>query len=331
MADVLLRHPLNPGFSSAGAVHLWSVHAQRHRARFGASFALALAIGLSAQLHPSALILLFATVLLAWRGYFRPSWWGLLAGGALASLTLVPWIFAVEANPGVLPGGKGFLFRGLVLVLPMLSGVLYWLRYSTFMLMDRMARPDLTLTLGTTGDALAAPLFDFLRECVGVLSLVVTAVTTWHFFKRHLSLLRMSPAPASDRGWLAGYAVWVAGGALLSFGLSPTTIMGWQGFIALHAAVLPPVLILESWLRTSRGRRWRKLIPGYAVLAVLLLFTMAWASPDYRCGGRRSVRFPLLGDHPMFQELEIDARCPFPVDPIHGWWPDALPKSAGTQ
>lgn len=323
----------NPGYLFlCGAVHLWSVWAQRERARFGASFALALMLGLGAQLHPSALILVFASAFLLWRRYFRVSWSGVLAGGAVAALTLLPWIAAVQADHSLLPGGKGFPLRGLLLVLPMLRGVLYWLRYGSFEVLARMSRPDFTPAFGASADAILTPIANLLREGLGALGLLFSAVAAWRFTRRYRALLRRPVDTAtSSRAWLAGYVVWTACGALVSFGLSPTTVMGWQAFIALHAAVLPPVFVLEAWLRTPRGRRWHALVPAYAALSVLLLLSLALASPDYRCRGRSNVNLALLADHPMFHDLGISERCPFPVDPVAGWWPDALPRPSGAQ
>jgi hypothetical protein len=321
----------NPGYLFlCGAVHLWSAWTQRDRARFGASFAHALVIGLAAQLHPSALILVFASAFLFWRRYLRVHWGGLLAGGALASITLLPWIAAVQADHSLLPGGKGFPFRGLVLVLPMLRGVLYWLRYSAFSVLSRMTHPDFTPALGAAADSVAAPIVNVAREALGLVGMALSALGAWRFIRRRRVLVRPNGPAVSPRAWLKGYVLWAACGALVSFALSPTTIMGWQAFIVLHAAVLPPVLWLEAWLRTPRGRRWpAALVPAYAGLAVAILFAMAVASPDYRCRGRSNVNLTLLADHPMFHDLGISERCPFPVDPVGGWWPDALPRPVG--
>lgn len=311
----------------AGAVHLATAWAQRERARFGASFAHALALGIAAQLHPSAMILVFASAFLLWRRYWRVHWGGFLLGGALASLTLIPWLVAVRADPTLLPGGKGFPFRGLILVQPMLRGIGYWLRYPTFLVTAKMERPDFTGAFGVAADAVLAPAANVLRELAGWLLLPVVLAVTVGVWRRRFGLLRRPLAAAANgRTWLFGYALWTAVAALLSFAASPTTVMGWQGLIALHAAVLPVVLGLDAWLRTRRGRRFVWLVPTYAAWSVLLLLGMALSSPHYRCGGRLNINLALLGDHAMFHDLRISERCPFPIEPVTGWWPDALSK-----
>ena len=324
-----------------GAAHLWSCWSQREGPRFWPSFVHGLALVCALQLHPSAVILILASALLWWRGYVRMHWAALLLGGALASAPLLPWWFAVRADPGLLPGGKGFPFRNLVLVLPTLRGVFYWLRYGSFMVMGRMTTPDFTSALGVTADAVLAPIVDWTLATVGVIGFAVTAWVTllfaWRKAQRRRvrrggflrSLGRVRSGPRSRRTWLWGYAAWTGTAALFSFAASPTTIMGWQILIALHAAVLPIVFGCEALLRTARWRRFAVGVPAYAAVSSLLLLSMAFASPDYRCKGRRGVNIPLLADHPMFRDLQIDARCPFPVDPADGWWPDALPRPAG--
>jgi hypothetical protein len=310
-----------------GAVHLATSFAQRERARFGASCMHALALGLAVQLHPQAMILIFASAFLLWRRYFRLRWPAFALGAGLSGVTLVPWVQAALVDRSILPGGTGFPFRGLVLVQPMLRGVLYWLRYPTFLVMDRMERPDFTSAFGAGVDRILTPLSGIVRTVAGWGLLLLVLALTVRLVRRYARLLRRPlPTTASGRTWLIGYTLAVGAAALLSFAASPTSVMGWQGFIALHAAVLPLALGLEVVLRAPRWRRAAVLVPLYGAVAVLSLLGMALASPDFRCGGRGNVNLPLVADHPMFHDLGISDRCPFPVDPAGGWWPDALPR-----
>jgi hypothetical protein len=51
---------------------------------------------------------------------------------------------------------------------------------------------------------------------------------------------------------------------------------------------------------------------------------MAFGSPQYRCGGRHDVRFPLarLAD---VRRSRHRSRLPWPMNRPNGWWPDVLP------
>src|SRR5205823_1700138 len=74
-----------------GAAHLATTLAQRRRASFWASFLHAAALALAFQIHASFLLLAVASVLLYLRSYLKVHWPGLLSGGVLASLPLIPW------------------------------------------------------------------------------------------------------------------------------------------------------------------------------------------------------------------------------------------------
>jgi len=59
---------------------------------------------------------------------------------------------------------------------------------------------------------------------------------------------------------------------------------------------------------------------------------MSFGSPMYRCGGYRceamNVTHPILrSDHPMLEELGIQATCGFEINQPGGWWPDVLPEA----
>ncbi|HYN23274.1 MAG TPA: hypothetical protein VE078_20105, partial [Thermoanaerobaculia bacterium] len=85
-----------------GALHLWACLAQRERARFGPSFLLGAGMVLAFQIHASFLLLAVATVLLWWRGYFKPQWIGGFLGAGLAALPLIPWMRDLLSQPAIL-------------------------------------------------------------------------------------------------------------------------------------------------------------------------------------------------------------------------------------
>ena len=114
-----------------GAVHLWTVYRQRREPSFWLSLLHVLALGALVQVHASFFVLVFASVLLVLHGWFRPNWPAVALGAGLSALALIPWVGAVVANPSLMPGSKGFPFRGLVLVQPFLRGIAHWVQYAT--------------------------------------------------------------------------------------------------------------------------------------------------------------------------------------------------------
>ena len=315
---------------SAG--HLATALAQREQPRFWASFAHSAALALAFQVHASFLLLFVASLLLWWRGYFKPHWAGIVAGGLVASLPLVPWALDVAREPEIAAAGKGFLGRGLLLVFPLLRGVLYLLRYGSLSLGEKMGRFDFTATLGPEADVWLHPLVTALAVALGVATLAIPifgAVRLWRRVRGRWR--RRLPPEASDRAWLRGYVVWCFVAALAVFSLSPTTIMSWQGLILFHAAVIPPVLALGALERLSAwSRRVRRGIWVYAGLEVALGLALAFGSPLYRCGGRGEMRLALRHDSSMLHELGIQDACPMPLSQEpEGWWPDVLPPEGG--
>jgi hypothetical protein len=324
----------NPGYLFLfAAVHLWACFGQRERPRFWHSLALVAGLGLAAQLHPSTLLLGVATLLLLWRGYFKLHWGATVAGTVIAALPLVPWYFDVAAHPEILTeADKGFLGRGLVLVFPLLRGLLYWLRYPSFALADRVTHYDFSATFGGA-DRWLAPLVSTVVQVLGVSILLPLLANVW-LLRRGRRLWRRLPVPAvperggSRRLWLRGYAAWTLAAAVAVFALSPTTVMMWQGVLLIHAAVLVPVLWLGLLARRRRTAPWvARLVPVAAVLSFVLVIATGLGSPQYRCGGREAMVFPLASSSPMFEELGLQRTCRWTLDrPESDWWPDVLPR-----
>jgi hypothetical protein len=65
----------------------------------------------------------------------------------------------------------------------------------------------------------------------------------------------------------------------------------------------------------------RRGIAAWAVLSVLLLLGMAFASDQYRRGGRDPIAYVLESDHEMARDLRLAECCGIPVDPAKGAWP----------
>jgi hypothetical protein len=315
----------------AGAVHLWACLAQRERARFGPSLVLGATLVLAFQIHASFLLLAVSSFLLWLRGYFRPHWTAGSLGALAAAVPLVPWVRDLLAQPAILAGAdKGFLGRGLVFVFPLLRGLIYWLRYSSLYLSEKMARFDF-------GDFLAPEPGARIGRAVSVGLSVVLPLTALLPLLANRRLWRswrtrtwLRPG-FSDRTWLKGYALWTFLAATVVFALSPTTIMMWQALIVLHASVLPLVLWAGPLLRSRRwSERAARGVWIYAAASLVLLVLIPLGSTHYRCAGHGdgadSFGLALRHDHRMLYELHVQATCPLPVNDPKGWWPDVLPE-----
>jgi len=314
------------------AIHLWSCLTQRDRARFWPSFLHGLALLLALQIHASFLLLAAATGLLWLRGWFRVHWPGMILGAVLAALPLVPWVLDLREDPAIITeADKGFLGRGLIYLFPLLRGLLYWLRYSSLAVSEKVVNFDF-------GDFMDPETGASLGKAVGSVAEVLLSLTLilpllanrwlWKRFRRRIR--RRFPEGGSDRAWLQGYAAWSFVGAVAVFSLSPTTIMMWQALILLHAAILPLILWAGILVRTPRAPRVLRIERVYIAATMTLLALIPLGSTHYRCvghdGGRDSYGLPLRSDHPMLHELNIQSTCPLPLNRPDGWWPDVLPE-----
>jgi hypothetical protein len=308
-----------------GAAHTWSSVAQRREGRFWASFVHVVALGAALELHASFVILVLASVLLVLRGYLKLDWRGALTAGILVAVSLVPWVVTVAHDPALFPAHRGFLGRGLVTVFPLLRGVLYWLRYPSFLLPADMVDFDFTATLGPAWDALLARPLYVAAQLLGLATLALAVLANWRLARRNPQRwLRRPTADIPGREWLRGYVLWFFIAAVIGFALAPTTVMTWQTVLVMHVAILPLVLWLVALGRTRRAATVRRGVAAGAGVAFALSIAIAFGAPIYRPGGRGAVDITVEADHPMWHALHLYGRTNLAVDAQHGYWPDVL-------
>lgn len=318
----------NPNFLVFfGAVHLASAAALSERPRFGATFVHVLALGLGAQLHLSMVTLVLLSFLLWNRGLLRLSVAGALAGVAATTASLLPWLVAVGGGLAPLAPRTGFPFRGLALVWPILKGLGYLLQYPSLVLAEELAHFDFGERLGADVDRWLAPAARAFVISAGAASVVVAALA-WLLVFRTGERRLFAPAPSAlgRRDWLERYVALAFVAAAAGFAISPTTPQGWQGLALLPVAALP-----VAWAAGRAAERWgesRTLrgLAAWALVALTLDLAIVLAAPDFRCAGRSSRVFPLRSHSAMFQDLDLQATCPWPLGVPGAWWPDVLPE-----
>ncbi|MFI5167380.1 MAG: hypothetical protein ACHQQS_12205 [Thermoanaerobaculales bacterium] len=307
-----------------GAIHFCTAFGLRRRPSFVISVLHVLVLAAALQTHPAFVILVVASALLVWRGFVRPNWAGVAVGAVLGALALVPWALAMIHHPSLIPGGKGFPLRGLIFVFPLARGVLYWLRYPSLSYGGTMDEFDFSRLLGST-DTILGPALQLLLLVLGVVSVLLPLrANAWMWrSNRHRALLRPGPA-TSDRVWLHGAVAWTFVGALISYAVSPTTIMMWQGFSIMYASVLTIVLFLGALRRSRYAPRVGWLVRAVPAIFVVVLAAMTFGSPMFRRGGREAATIAVRCDHPMYSDLGVFAHTSVHVDPASPWEPDVF-------
>ncbi len=325
----------NPNFLYfAGALHLATAFDQRERPRFGASFLHLSALGVGAQLHPAMLLLIVASLLLWQRGVVKVHWGGVAAGVFVILLMLVPWWRAVAAEPALVAAGEGFPFRGLIWFQPLLKGLSYWLRYPSLLINKQSAIFDFTALLGAGADRVLTPLAKGLVGIAGVTTMFAVLVANIDFFRRRFAagvrsaFARPPRATGSDpRRFVEDYAFWCFVAAVVVFAAAPTTPQSWQSVPFFQAAVVPVVFWLGRKLDApAHGSAARRCLVAAAAAALAVHLALAAGGPNFRCGGRGGVAFPLRATSAMFDDLGLQRTCPWPLDVPNAWWPDVLPE-----
>jgi hypothetical protein len=306
-----------------GAVQMWAAFRQRRRPSFAVTLVHVLALGAFLQLNTAFVVLVAAAAVLVMRGLYRPSWPAVAVGAGLNLLTLVPWVQAVAANPALMPGRHGFILRGLVFVFPLVRGIGFWLRYPTLAYAGDMAAFDFSALLGRD-DRLIGPALETAVLALAVASALASLAAAAWMWRRFRRRRRWRWEPAAGRLWVVGYVESTFIGAVVAFALSPTTIMHWQAFSILHAAVLPVVMWAEVVLRARKGRAAPRIARAYAAALALVLVCMTLGAPMYRRGGRAPIEKALREDHPMYRDLGLLACCSVVVDPARDWTPDVF-------
>ncbi|MDX1502451.1 MAG: hypothetical protein R3325_08800 [Thermoanaerobaculia bacterium] len=315
-----------------GAVHLATAHGLRRRPRLGLSFLHIASLGIAAQLHMSAGLLIAATGLLWWRRHLRLHLGGVaLAAGAVA-LTLVPWARAMVAEPSRLPASESGIGHGIVTGVPILQGVMNWLRFGGPGMNRSMACLDFS--------GLGGPALDAVGWVQGPLRLLVVPTllfALWanaRLWRRSEGRWTVFAGEGEEREWLGNFLRWSFAGAVVVFALSPVDVTGHGLLSQVHVAVLPVALGAAALLEGRSPGTTHRFAGGVALLSVALGAAMALGSPAYRCGAplcdSTQLTVPtLIADHPMLDDLGIRATCPPVVDDARGWWPDGLPLPSG--
>ena len=301
-------------------LHLVTSQRMAQQREIGTTAAHVLLLGLGLQVHTSGAILCILSLLLFVAGRLKVSWTGFVIGASVCGASLAPWLTAVRQDPTLMPAGNGFLLRGFVYVFPLLRGVLYWLKLASLTFVERMYDLDFSAVAGpTAGLALGA-----LAKLLGILAgatLIVTLWLQWRFFRNAWRRAAgRQDAPYRPRSWLRFYVTAMCGAALISFALSPTTIMFWQVFVALPASALAMVMSAEVLYRSRFRQAAQRVAGAWAVLSATLLLSQAVASPMYRCGGSSvGESEPMLIDlHAKGHCARLTAQLPRPVMPVAG-------------
>lgn len=244
---------------------------------------------------------------------------------------LIPWWQAAAVEPAIVAAGGGFPFRGLVWVQPWVKGLSYWLRYPSLLINKQSAIFDFTALAGAGVDRLMVPLAKGIVALAGVTTMLAVLAANIDFFRRRFASGFRAAFGREDspdaRRFLENYLFWTLVAAVVVFAAAPTTPQSWQAVPLFQAAVLPLVFWLGRLLDLpARAATARRGLVAAGLAASAIHLALLAGGPNFRCGGRGGLGFPLRAASPMFEQLGLQRTCPWTLDEPNGWWPDVLPE-----
>lgn len=262
------------------ALHLWACWRLRERPDPLASAVLAALLVLTFQLHGSFLFLVILTAILLVRRQIRIRPAAAFAGAVAGSLTLLPTAAALLG--GTLPQAaptKSFIGYGLVTVVPLLRGFLYWFRLGSLDVGRRLSSVVMLDADYGGGEPFGLVIRGgtLLLVFAAAASIMVAVAANWWFF------LSVTKKGGHDPGWgwLRSYSLAGFLSLILSSALSPVTIQSWHVLIALPSASLPVALwVSECW---PPRRKWLLLVlAAFFILRIPEVIVIGRGNRAYR-------------------------------------------------
>ena len=245
------------------ALHFWTAFNMAEKKSFLLTFLHGLSIGFAMQLHYSWPVLCVISAFLWYKNIIKISWFGVFAVAATVLASLVPYIndMFFEDNMQWHAGdkdGKGYFGWGAVHVYPIIKAVLYWLRYASFIFVNKLvtAASFDWLSSAEMVQNIARYIWLGIVYVIGLASLVISVKANYFVWMKVKSglFVRQLKGPVSKKEWLLFYVAGAFMGVLLSAMLSPILFRYWHLILLFPIALLPLLFYIEEkWDLSSRA------------------------------------------------------------------------------
>jgi hypothetical protein len=270
-SEVFLWNPAYLFFFTC--LHLWSAFRLSGRSSVLFSALHVLSIVGAMQVHSSFVILGFVSLMLLWKRAVRPNWAGVGIGVLLGGASLLPYILARIENPALLSTSMsegGFLFRGLVLVYPVLKGVWYWIRHGSFVFPGHIfSRVGFDWVSSVPLRVPVRYSWLVVTNVVGGATVLGSLWANYRFARANGFTWRLwSYSTANASGWLQFYIVISFWGLLIASAMTPTDIVFWHLLLLFPVSIVVPLLAIERLWGEPRYAKW----VSYFLAASLIYF-----------------------------------------------------------
>ena len=222
------------------AMHFIASYNLNNEKSFKYSILLIISIFFSIQIHNSGIILFLTTFFLMYKKQIKLNYKGVLIGSLVVIISFIPTIITLIYNklPVESQQSSGYLFYGLVNIIPVLKGLLYSLKMGGFDIVRQIKE----VSYSFYGNQL-------ISSSLQILSILTVIISIYASFYLYRSLIWKKFKFEHDirnekEKWIQLYAFCTSLSVIFSSALSPITLQGWMLVIALPALMLPMLYLL---------------------------------------------------------------------------------------
>ncbi len=271
-----------------GALHFWtSIKMQKKDWKI--TFLHVLSVGFCAQVHYSAIILAFASLLLFYKGRLRVHWWGFFAAVIFVVCSLIPWVLETINQPqyGVKLSDTAkssvFFGRNALLVYPVLKAVLYWIRFgSTYYARHIFSEIRFDWISSSYLQTLISWVYHSFKYLLALITVFWSARWMYQNLRRQWSAFHLKPE--KNIGFLnlqdqvIDYGFYLFLAMLLAAGLSPVEFNHWHFVVCFPYVSVLTALGLQKFLNSQNQYTSKRILMAILVFFMIQNFFGAMGS-----------------------------------------------------
>lgn len=304
-----------------GALHFWTSIKMQNK-DWKITFLHVLSIGFCAQVHYSAIILAFASLLLFYKGRLKVHWWGFIASVLVVLGSLVPWFLETIHHPqfGVklsdTPQSSVFFGKNALLVYPVLKAVLYWIRFgSTYYARHIFSEIRFDWILNPFLQVVISSLYHTVKYLFALITLIWSGRWMFQNFKKLWSSFHLRPEKnvmfTSLEDQILDYGFYLFLAMLVAAGLSPVEFNHWHFIVCFPYVSVLTVLGLQHFLNTIKFEHAKKVL--YTILVFFLIQNFFGAMGSRTHSFRNNFHKDFLFRYSKPQAYEIEYIDPKPA------------------
>lgn len=239
------------------SLHLFSAFKQQEKSSVFYSALHVIAIGMALQFHYSWPLLAVISLFILYRNMAKVSWIGVAIGALIVLASLVPYILEIMQNPSLTTKESDrYIGYGLVHVYPILKGILYWVRYASFLFTHKLISqaefpylvqyPVLQTIINYTWQGAL--------YIIGGLSVISACKINWQALLTVKPLIKRSTKQLDNKEWILLYTFSAVIAIIVNAALSPITFSYWHLIMLFPISLFPILLFVDVYFKRTRTK-----------------------------------------------------------------------------